>query len=110
LGTSISLYHFIIDVLNYKDNRLGFKSILPIGFTFILPLLIVFLFPNIFILALNYAGAGATILFVLLPVIFIKQMIKKQHKFSMRILHNNWLLNLAFLIGVGVVLIQFLGI
>jgi hypothetical protein len=58
-------------------------------------------------MALSYAGVGATILFVLIPVLIIKQMIKAGHNFSSSILRNQLILNLAFIIGLGVILIQF---
>lgn len=107
LGTSLSLYHFVQDLLGRKAHNHVYNTLLPIVLTFIIPLLIVIINPNIFIMALSYAGVGATILFVLIPVLIIKQMIKAGHDFSSSILHNQLILNLAFIIGLGVILIQF---
>jgi tyrosine-specific transport protein len=115
LCTSISLYHFIQDFfLAQRDNNRAINraiyNFFPVIFTFFAPLLIVMLYPNIFVMALSYAGAGATILFVLLPIIIIKQMIKQGHVFSLNIFKNAFFLNLSFIIGIGVVLIQIFSV
>ncbi len=107
LGTSISLYHFVQDLFGHKRDNAMTHTVFPIILTFIIPLLIVILYPNIFIMALSYAGVGATILFVLIPILIIKQMIKGGHNFSAAILHNQAILNLSFVVGLGVVFIQF---
>lgn len=107
LGTSISLYHFTQDLLGHKTSSMLRITGIPIFITFIIPLLTVILYPDIFIMALSYAGVGATILFVLVPIIIIKKMGRDGHRFSLPILHNNTLLNLSFVIGLGIVLIQF---
>ena len=107
LGTSISLYHFVQDVFGHKKESLAMNTVIPSILTFLLPLLIVILYPNIFITALSYAGVGATILFVLIPILMMKRLIKSEHSFSMVILKNNALLNLSFVVGLCVIAIQF---
>lgn len=106
LGTSISLYHFVKDVFGQEKKNIATHFIIPVILTFVVPLLIVITYPNIFIMALSYAGVGATILFVLIPIIIIKKLIISGHEFSSRILHSQTLLNLAFLVGIGVICIQ----
>ncbi len=106
LGTSISLYHFIRDSFGHVRKNIVTHFVIPVIMTFIIPLFIVITYPNIFIIALSYAGVGATILFVLIPIIITKKLIKTGHVFSISILHNHFLLNLVFLIGLGVISIQ----
>ncbi|OGV18640.1 MAG: hypothetical protein A2X47_07265 [Lentisphaerae bacterium GWF2_38_69] len=106
LGTSISLYHFTQDFFGHKDTNISTHFIIPIILTFIIPLMIVLLFPNIFIITLSYAGLGATILFALIPIIIMRILIKAGHEFSMKILRNQFLLALAFMIGLGVIAIE----
>ena len=93
LITSLSFYHFLKDLFRYKANSLLQHKVFPILFTFIVPLLLVFIYPNIFIIGLSYVGIGATILFILIPILMIKQMIKARHNFSHAILQNQALLN-----------------
>lgn len=107
LGTSLALYNFIQDLLgNSKSSILKYK-IYPAIITFIIPLLFVFIYPDIFILALSYAGTGCVALFILLPIIIIKQMIKQGYNFSNSIYGNQIILNIAFCLGLVVISLQF---
>ena len=108
LGCSISLYHFVQDTFGHEKRNLLTRTILPILLTFVIPLLIVILFPNIFIAALGYAGEGATILFVLIPIIIVWKLIKQGNEFSWKFLSNKFLLSLAFLLGLGIIAIEIL--
>ncbi len=72
LGASISLFHFNQDLFKVsciETSKKLKRNIIPIVVTFIVPLLIVIFCSNIFILALNFAGFGAIILFLIIPVI-----------------------------------------
>ncbi|HJO93365.1 MAG TPA: aromatic amino acid transport family protein [Victivallales bacterium] len=107
LGTSISLYHFTQDIFAHKTKSIIYYHVLPVILTFIIPLAIVIKYPNIFITALSYAGIGATILFVLFPIIMIKILLKSGYVMPSWILQNNLILNIVFIVGIGIILIQF---
>ncbi|MCF7791641.1 MAG: amino acid permease [Victivallales bacterium] len=107
LGTSISLYHFIQDVFGHVRKNFTTHFAVPVIMTFIIPLLTVITFPDVFILALSYAGTGAMILFVLLPIIIVKGLNKTDHDFSVNVLNNKCFLIPAFLAGISIVCLQF---
>jgi amino acid permease len=107
LGTSLSMYNFIQDLFGNNKNSILKYKIYPAIVTFIIPLLVVFIYPNIFILALSYAGTGCAILFILLPIIIIKQMIKQGYNFSNTIYGNQIILNIAFCLGLIMISLQF---
>lgn len=109
LGTAISLYHFIQDVLGSHQKPLLQRISIPSILTFVVPLAIVLLYPNIFILALGFAGVGASILFILIPVLMMRKMLQTGYQCDLPILTNQFILNLVFVLGCVVVVIQFLS-
>jgi tyrosine-specific transport protein len=106
LGTSISLYHFVKDAFGHNKSNPVTNFIVPSILTFVIPLLIVIIFPNIFILTLSFAGVGATILFVLIPILIMRILVRRNHDFSIMMLRNPVLLILAFILGLGIILIE----
>lgn len=108
LGVSLALYHFVIDGFKLdKLNRIN-KNLVAIGITFAVPLIIIWFFPNLFIKALAYVGLCCIVLLILLPVLMIKKLQRRGHIFKIRHLNNNLLLNLSFLLGVGIIAAELL--
>ncbi len=108
LGTSISLFHFLKDISKNWKNKIISKYVFSVILAFIIPLLIVIIDPNIFITALSYAGAGAVILFVIFPIIIVKNIMRKTDRFHSSFMFNKILLNTICIIGIGIVLIEFI--
>ncbi|HJO93586.1 MAG TPA: aromatic amino acid transport family protein [Victivallales bacterium] len=108
LGASISFFHFNQDILNRNQKSILNHFIVPAIITFIIPLFFVLRFPNIFISALKYAGIGAIILFIIFPVLITKIQLRSKKYSASTLLHNNIILTLVFLLGIGIIFIQIL--
>ncbi len=107
LGVSLSLFHFTRDLFAHKKNSFNKKYLIPIILTFLIPLLIVISYPNIFITALDYAGAGATILFAVLPIFMVFKLKKKNYKFLTKKISNSIFLYTALAISIAIIFIEF---
>jgi len=107
LGVSLSLFHFTHDLFVHKKNNFYKKYLIPIILTFCIPILIVIIYPNIFITALDYAGAGATMLFAVLPIALILKLKKNNHIFLIKKIDNSILLYTGLIIAIGIIFIEF---
>ena len=109
LGVSLALYHFNIDSYNlYRLKSSILKTFISISLTFILPLVINLIKPNLFINAISYVGVCIGILLLAMPAIIAYQLNKKGHKFYYRINRIPLLWLIAFIMGISVVIINFL--
>lgn len=109
LGTSLALFHFVID--GFRLNRLGRfnRKLIAAAFTFAIPLIIVYYFPNVFIKALSYVGLYCTTLLIILPFFMLKNLKKQGYSCKLKYIDHPLPLHIAFLTGCFIIISQVLS-
>lgn len=108
LGVSLALYHFNID--SYRLYRLTTtsKNLIAIILTFMVPLCVNLIDPNLFISAIGYVGVCIGVLLLIMPGIIAYQLNKSHYAFCYRISRIRLLWLIAFIVGTGIVIINFI--
>ncbi len=104
LGVSLGLFDFFKDLL-HKNETLSSKGMVTV-ITFLPPALFAIFYPAGFIAALGFASIFLAILAIFLPVLMAHKLRSSGKKGSYQVAFGSWGLWIAFLIGIGVVVIE----
>ena len=106
LGVSLGLFDFLAEKFKRPDNQVGR---LQTGLlTFIPPLIFALFYPQGFIMALGYAAIALVVIAIILPVIMVRKVRKEHPSAAYQALGGEVTLNIALVMGVGVILAQLL--
>ncbi|MDO8953515.1 MAG: aromatic amino acid transport family protein [Gammaproteobacteria bacterium] len=105
LGVALGLYDFIIDGFSLNKLTVKGKS-QATALTFVLPICFALFYPQGFILALNYASMFVVILLIIMPVLMVYFLRRKNQPQVYRVAVGNGILGLCLLAGISLLILE----
>jgi amino acid permease len=107
LSVSLALFHFNVDSYKLHKMQVINKNVVASFLTFIIPLVVVLISNNIFIPALAYVGLSIAILLIIMPILMINKVHKKDgYALNYRISNVKTLQFLALCTGMFIIMIK----